>query len=112
LETQNPKCVNCGEGHPANYRGCIVAKELQKIKNKKATCIRTNAGRQHRTKHIERLNKARRAANVKDCAVIAKLFEKILEYYWFVKVRKKNHGFVDVQFHICTSQLHICMNRQ
>jgi stalled ribosome alternative rescue factor ArfA len=36
LETQNPKCVNCGEGHPVNYRGCIVAKELQKIKNKKA----------------------------------------------------------------------------
>jgi hypothetical protein len=36
LETQNPKCVNFGEGHPANYRGCIVAKELQKIKNKKA----------------------------------------------------------------------------
>jgi len=34
-ENQNPKCVNCGEGHPANYRGCIVAKELQKIKNKK-----------------------------------------------------------------------------
>jgi hypothetical protein len=36
LETQNPKYVNCGEGHPANYRGCIVAKELKKIKNKKA----------------------------------------------------------------------------
>jgi hypothetical protein len=35
LENQNPKCVNCGEGHPANYRGCIVAKKLQKIKNKK-----------------------------------------------------------------------------
>ena len=25
-EYQNPKCVNCGEGNPANYRGCIVAK--------------------------------------------------------------------------------------
>jgi hypothetical protein len=36
LETQNPKCVNCGEGHPANCRGCIVVKELQTIKNKKA----------------------------------------------------------------------------
>ncbi len=29
-----PKCVNCGEAHPANYRGCIVIKELQKIRNK------------------------------------------------------------------------------
>jgi hypothetical protein len=27
-----PKCVHCGEAHPANYRGCNVAIELQKIK--------------------------------------------------------------------------------
>jgi len=25
-----PKCYNCGEAHPASYRGCMVAKELQK----------------------------------------------------------------------------------
>lgn len=31
----NAKCVNCGGTHPANYRGCIVAKELQMIRNKK-----------------------------------------------------------------------------
>lgn len=29
-----PKCVHCGEPHPASYRGCIVAKELQALKNK------------------------------------------------------------------------------
>lgn len=29
-----PTCVNCNEQHPANYRGCIVAKELQKIRDK------------------------------------------------------------------------------
>lgn len=29
-----PKCVHCGEGHPANYRGCAVAREIQKIKDK------------------------------------------------------------------------------
>lgn len=29
-----PKCVHCGEGHPANYRGCVVAKEMQKLKDK------------------------------------------------------------------------------
>ena len=28
-----PQCANCGEKHPANYRGCIVAKELQKRRN-------------------------------------------------------------------------------
>lgn len=25
-----PKCSNCHQSHPANYRGCLVAKELQK----------------------------------------------------------------------------------
>lgn len=29
------KCCNCGEQHPANYRGCMVAKELQKLRNKR-----------------------------------------------------------------------------
>uniref|UniRef100_A0A2A4JZV6 Pre-C2HC domain-containing protein n=1 Tax=Heliothis virescens TaxID=7102 RepID=A0A2A4JZV6_HELVI len=29
-----PKCVHCGEAHPASYRGCVVAKELQQLKNK------------------------------------------------------------------------------
>lgn len=29
-----PKCYNCGMEHPANYRGCIVAQELQAIRNK------------------------------------------------------------------------------
>lgn len=28
-----PKCVNCQGAHPANYRGCEVAKELQKRRN-------------------------------------------------------------------------------
>ena len=28
-----PKCINCKEAHPANYRGCVVAKELQKRRN-------------------------------------------------------------------------------
>lgn len=28
-----PKCVNCDEMHPANYRGCVVAKTPQKRRN-------------------------------------------------------------------------------
>ncbi|KAI8116453.1 Nucleic-acid-binding protein from transposon X-element [Lucilia cuprina] len=34
VEIEHPKCCNCGENHPATYRGCIVAKELQKLRNK------------------------------------------------------------------------------
>lgn len=30
-----PKCVNCKGDHPANYRGCEVARELQKLRDKK-----------------------------------------------------------------------------
>lgn len=43
-----PKCVHCGEPHPANYRGCIVAKELQNIKDKntrKNVAVPTNSQR-------------------------------------------------------------------
>ena len=29
-----PKCVHCGEAHPASYRGCTVAIELQNLKTK------------------------------------------------------------------------------
>jgi hypothetical protein len=31
-----PKCYNSGENHPANYRGCTVAKGLQALRNKTA----------------------------------------------------------------------------
>lgn len=31
---EKPKCVHCGAPHPANYRGCMVAKEMQNLKNK------------------------------------------------------------------------------
>lgn len=35
IDEAEAKCVNCGGTHPASYRGCIVAKELQAIRNKK-----------------------------------------------------------------------------
>lgn len=31
---EKPKCIHCGEPHPASYRGCSIAVELQKIRNK------------------------------------------------------------------------------
>lgn len=54
---EKPKCVHCGEGHPASYRGCIVAKEMQALKNKNAkkrTVI--NAQRPSRPEIIKDLN--------------------------------------------------------
>lgn len=33
LSTDVLKCCNCGENHPASYRGCTIAKELQKRRN-------------------------------------------------------------------------------
>lgn len=33
--TAPPKCCNCGEAHPANYRFCCVAKKLQELRDKK-----------------------------------------------------------------------------
>lgn len=38
----HPKCCNCAEHHPASYRGCIVAKELQKLRNKKVQLQRSS----------------------------------------------------------------------
>lgn len=53
LATDHPKCCNCGKEHPANYRGCLIAKELQKIRNK------TMKGRLWQTKDLntESVNK-------------------------------------------------------
>lgn len=39
-KTDQPKCCNCGENHPANYRGCAVAKELQKIRDQRKKDLR------------------------------------------------------------------------
>ena len=36
-KSAKPKCGNCGETHPASYRGCIVANELQKLSKRKNT---------------------------------------------------------------------------
>ena len=34
---EKPKCIHCGESHPANYRGCIVAKKMQELRKKNRT---------------------------------------------------------------------------
>ena len=52
-----PKCYNCGENHPASYRGCVVAKELQALRNKAANPTKSlpppgKQASQTRKKHI------------------------------------------------------------
>jgi len=48
-----PKCANCLEAHPANYRGCVVAKELQKRKKKVIQNIPKKVRRIHLTLNLE-----------------------------------------------------------
>lgn len=33
LKVDKVQCIHCGLDHPASYRGCLIAKELQKIKS-------------------------------------------------------------------------------
>lgn len=40
-DNSKPKCCHCGEEHPANYRGCLIAKDLQKMKAK--SLLKTNS---------------------------------------------------------------------
>lgn len=55
-ESLKAKCVNCGGDHPASYRGCIVAKELQMIRNKKNKAKQTSPSNPAReTAHVNRI---------------------------------------------------------
>lgn len=47
-----PKCSNCYEAHPANYRGCLVAKELQKRRSAKPKVDVTKAKQQSKTTKV------------------------------------------------------------
>lgn len=51
--------MNCGGSHPASYRGCIVAKELQSIKNQKLSKSKP----QQQTKHSQVLDEAQDQVN-------------------------------------------------
>lgn len=52
LAGQKPKCYNCGEPHPANYRGCSVAQELQAIRNKSIQAKNPLQGKQQSNSKI------------------------------------------------------------
>lgn len=49
----NPKCAICGNiGHPASYRGCPVAKELQNTRKKQLKMKKQNSTSAHTTKTV------------------------------------------------------------
>lgn len=39
-----PKYIHSGRNHPANYRGCTIAKEMQKLTDLACTTANTNSG--------------------------------------------------------------------
>lgn len=53
-EKTKPKCANCGDAHPASYRGCEVAKRLQKIRNEatKKNQSKTKENKQENKPHF------------------------------------------------------------
>lgn len=64
-----PKCSNCAEAHPASYRGCIIAKELQKRRNQEEkkkvskTSIRPEARKFVSSKTMEGVSYAQKASS-------------------------------------------------
>jgi hypothetical protein len=47
-----PKCLHCGKVHPANYRGCSVATELQKSRNQNMKAKRTSLTQRQPVTHL------------------------------------------------------------
>lgn len=50
------KCVNCGDEHSANYRGVVVAKELQKLKNKNDCKVKSGNDNQKNIYKMYKIN--------------------------------------------------------
>lgn len=51
-KTVRANCANCNGDHPANYRGCTVAKEAQALRNKQRQA--TNSARQPASKQSQK----------------------------------------------------------
>jgi PAX-interacting protein 1 len=65
-----PKCYNCGANHLANYRGCVVAKELHALRNKAAnpTKLSPQKGKQVTATRNERITTKPAAGEIKTYA--------------------------------------------
>ena len=69
-----PKCSNFGESHPANYTGCVAAKELQALRNKvvNQTKLSPSKDTQASTTRNERLTTHLATAETKTYAAAVK----------------------------------------
>ncbi len=60
-----PKCCHCGDEHPANYRGCLIAKELQKIKDKQNdNKNKVTSPKSDNNKHLQKIEHKRNPIKV------------------------------------------------
>lgn len=105
-KNQKPKCVNCGGEHPANYRGCVVAKELQGMKNKGGTKTKPNNKSTEETvqnvqKKNENKNKQEKVTYASTAASEAKTTiqeengDKTLQLI-LTKITKMENSFIEV----------------
>lgn len=60
-KSMSPKCANCGEQHPANYRGCLVAKTLQRMRNETTKTHKPVTPTEDKKKAVSFTNTANRA---------------------------------------------------
>lgn len=69
-----PNCINCKKNHPASYRGCEVAQELQKIRNQQRKS-------QIQKKRIveKELPQQTRSNNITNSKTVAKTYVEIIK---------------------------------
>jgi hypothetical protein len=58
-----PKCVHCGEAHSANYRGCSVTTELQKLKTQNMKAKRSSLTQQQSATNLRQANNTTEVRN-------------------------------------------------
>ena len=60
-----PKRANCGQGHTANYRGCMIAVELQRLRDKARKGKQREINSQKsQTRNSKRLNNPAKQKNL------------------------------------------------
>lgn len=67
------KCANCNEKHPANYRGCLVAKQIQLAKDKKHKQTKPNS-----EKDAPKVIKDLQPRTPKEVPKVHKIIKKVL----------------------------------
>lgn len=99
-----PKCANCSGDHPASYRGCMVARELQKRRNNQITGSNNRASNPYKistyhssvTKPTQNLNDAPKRGQQRSYAQVVNsqnnqnAFQQIMEGLKELKIEMLN----------------------